>query len=328
MEPVLTGARRQAELPLDRDVRRRRRVRRAGRRSSREAGRPSEVTDEVKKSGLRGRGGAGFPTGVKWGFIPKDTKGKPVYLLCNADESEPGTFKDRLLMEQDPHLRHRGRASCRRYAIKCRDAYIYIRGEFYDGARILNAAIARGLREGLPRREHPRLRLRPRHLTCTAAPAPTSAARRRALIEIARGQARPAAHQAAVSRRRRASSACPTIVNNVETLACVVAHRQPRRRVVREDRTQREEHRAEALLPLRPRQPARRLRGADGPAAQGADLRRRLRARHEGRPQGQGGHSRRRVGADADRAPRSRTARSTSTASPPRARCSARRRSS
>ena len=64
---------------------------------------PEAVTEEVKKSGLRGRGGAGFPTGVKWGFVPKDTKGKPVYLLCNADESEPGTFKDRLLMEKDPH---------------------------------------------------------------------------------------------------------------------------------------------------------------------------------------------------------------------------------
>ncbi|HEV8230845.1 MAG TPA: NADH-quinone oxidoreductase subunit F, partial [Thermoanaerobaculia bacterium] len=64
---------------------------------------PEAVTEEVKKSGLRGRGGAGFPTGVKWSFVPKDTKGKPVYLLCNADESEPGTFKDRLLMEDDPH---------------------------------------------------------------------------------------------------------------------------------------------------------------------------------------------------------------------------------
>jgi NADH-quinone oxidoreductase subunit F len=64
---------------------------------------PEQLTEEVKKSGLRGRGGAGFPTGVKWGFLPKDTKGKPIYLLCNADESEPGTFKDRLLMEEDPH---------------------------------------------------------------------------------------------------------------------------------------------------------------------------------------------------------------------------------
>ena len=64
---------------------------------------PLKVVEEVKASGLRGRGGAGFPTGVKWGFVPRDS-GKPVYLLNNADESEPGTFKDRLLMERDPHL--------------------------------------------------------------------------------------------------------------------------------------------------------------------------------------------------------------------------------
>ena len=61
---------------------------------------PDQVTDEVKKSGLRGRGGAGFPTGMKWSFVPKDSP-KPKYLICNADESEPGTFKDRLLIEKD-----------------------------------------------------------------------------------------------------------------------------------------------------------------------------------------------------------------------------------
>src|SRR5436189_3896700 len=86
---------------------------------------PEKLTDEVKKSGLRGRGGAGSPTGVKWGFVPKDTKGKPVYLLCNADESEPGTFKDRLLMEEDPHQVLEGMILSS-YAIKCRHAYIYI----------------------------------------------------------------------------------------------------------------------------------------------------------------------------------------------------------
>ena len=63
---------------------------------------PAEVTATVMKSGLRGRGGAGFPTGVKWGFLPKDYQG-PRYLCCNADESEPGTFKDRQLIERDPH---------------------------------------------------------------------------------------------------------------------------------------------------------------------------------------------------------------------------------
>ena len=108
---------------------------------------PEKLTEEVKKSGLRGRGGAGFPTGVKWGFVPKDTKGKPVYLLCNADESEPGTFKDRLLMEEDPHQVLEGMILAS-YAIKCRHAYIYIRGEFYLGARILERAIAEAYREG------------------------------------------------------------------------------------------------------------------------------------------------------------------------------------
>jgi NADH-quinone oxidoreductase subunit F len=86
------------------------------------------LIEEVKASGLRGRGGAGFPTGMKWGFVPRNT-GKPTYLLCNADESEPGTFKDRILMEYDPHLLIEGMAiAC--YALNCHLSYIYMRGEF------------------------------------------------------------------------------------------------------------------------------------------------------------------------------------------------------
>ena len=108
---------------------------------------PEQTTEEVKKSGLRGRGGAGFPTGVKWGFVPKDTKGKPVYLLCNADESEPGTFKDRLLMEQDPHQLIEGMILSS-YALRCSTAYIYIRGEFYLGARVLDEALAEAYAKG------------------------------------------------------------------------------------------------------------------------------------------------------------------------------------
>src|SRR5262245_65849477 len=100
---------------------------------------PEQVLEEVKKANVRGRGGAGFSAGVKWSFLPKDTKGKPVYLLCNADESEPGTFKDRLLMENDPHQLIEGMILAS-YAIKCRDAYIYTRGESYDGARTPNEA--------------------------------------------------------------------------------------------------------------------------------------------------------------------------------------------
>jgi NADH-quinone oxidoreductase subunit F len=100
---------------------------------------PAEITEIVKKSGLRGRGGAGFPTGVKWGFVPKNT-GKPIYLCVNADESEPGTFKDRLIIEKDPHQMLEG-AMIAAYALGCHQAFIYIRGEFFYGARVLQTAI-------------------------------------------------------------------------------------------------------------------------------------------------------------------------------------------
>lgn len=97
------------------------------------------VTDEVKKSGLRGRGGAGFPTGVKWCFIPP-TNTKPVYLICNADESEPGTFKDRYILHQDPHQLIEGMLiAC--YAVKASLGYIYIREEFPEAAIIVEKAL-------------------------------------------------------------------------------------------------------------------------------------------------------------------------------------------
>jgi NADH-quinone oxidoreductase subunit F len=97
------------------------------------------IVNEVKTSGLRGRGGAGFPCGVKWGFIKEDEK-KPVYLICNADESEPGTFKDRYIIHEDPHQLIEGiLISC--FALNARTAYVYIRGEFPEGAKILERAI-------------------------------------------------------------------------------------------------------------------------------------------------------------------------------------------
>ena len=99
----------------------------------------AEIVNEVKTSGLRGRGGAGFPCGVKWSFIKPDEK-KPIYLICNADESEPGTFKDRYIIHEDPHQLLEGIAiSC--FALNARTAYIYIRGEFPEGAKILERAI-------------------------------------------------------------------------------------------------------------------------------------------------------------------------------------------
>jgi NADH-quinone oxidoreductase subunit F len=106
---------------------------------------PAAVVEEVKKSGLRGRGGAGFPAGMKWGFIGK---AKPRYLVCNADESEPGTFKDRLLMEYDPHQLIEGCAICC-FAVEANACYIYIRGEYTKAAAILEQAIKEAYEGGV-----------------------------------------------------------------------------------------------------------------------------------------------------------------------------------
>ena len=107
---------------------------------------PQAVIDEVKTSGLRGRGGAGFPTGIKWGFIPpKNTK--PVYLICNADESEPGTFKDRYILHQDPHQLIEGMVISA-FAVGAHTAYIYIREEFPEAAITLEKAIAEARKKG------------------------------------------------------------------------------------------------------------------------------------------------------------------------------------
>ncbi|MDQ3555653.1 MAG: NADH-quinone oxidoreductase subunit NuoF [Gemmatimonadota bacterium] len=99
----------------------------------------AEVVNEVKASGLRGRGGAGFPTGVKWSFMPQASD-RPHYLLCNADESEPGTFKDRELIRWTPHALIEG-CLLGAYAINAKHAYVYIRGEFFEPAQILARAI-------------------------------------------------------------------------------------------------------------------------------------------------------------------------------------------
>src|SRR6185436_14186637 len=107
---------------------------------------PDAIIEEVKKSGLRGRGGAGFAAGLKWSFIPKDKK--PKYLVCNADESEPGTFKDRLLMEYDPHQLIEGCAICC-WAVQANTCYIYIRGEYTKSARVLELALKEAYEDGL-----------------------------------------------------------------------------------------------------------------------------------------------------------------------------------
>ncbi|MCX6351883.1 MAG: NADH-quinone oxidoreductase subunit NuoF [Bacteroidetes bacterium] len=107
---------------------------------------PDEVTEEVKTSGLRGRGGAGFPTGMKWSFLDRKSE-RPRYLVCNADESEPGTFKDRYLMEFIPHLLVEGMITSS-YALGANTSYIYVRGEFKWIIKILENAIAEAYAAG------------------------------------------------------------------------------------------------------------------------------------------------------------------------------------
>ena len=107
---------------------------------------PADLVELVKASSLRGRGGAGFPTGVKWSFVARNT-GKPTYLLCNADESEPGTAKDRDIIDRDPHLLIEG-CLISAYAIESEICYIYARGEFASGAKTLERAIAEARHKG------------------------------------------------------------------------------------------------------------------------------------------------------------------------------------
>ena len=108
---------------------------------------PDEVIEIVKASGLRGRGGAGFPTGLKWSFVPKQSP-KARYIVCNADESEPGTFKDHELMVKNPHQLIEGMILAG-YAIGSHTGYIYLRGEFEYVQRIVDRAIAEARAAGL-----------------------------------------------------------------------------------------------------------------------------------------------------------------------------------
>ncbi|MEX2406290.1 MAG: NADH-quinone oxidoreductase subunit F, partial [Actinomycetota bacterium] len=107
----------------------------------------ADLIDVVKASGLRGRGGAGFPTGVKWSFVPQDT-GKPTYAVANFDESEPGTFNNRELIERDPHQFLEGLAIAT-YAIGSHEAYVYCRGEFLWPDQVLERAIAEAYTKGV-----------------------------------------------------------------------------------------------------------------------------------------------------------------------------------
>ena len=157
---------------------------------------------------------------MKWSFIPKDKK--PKYLVCNADESEPGTFKDRLLMEHDPHQLIEGCAICC-WAVQADTCYIYIRGEYTKAARDPGATPSSEAYEaGHPRRRACSARASSSTCTSTAAPAPTSAARRPACSSRSRASA-ASRGSSPPSPPWSAPSARPTVINNVETL-CNVPH--------------------------------------------------------------------------------------------------------
>jgi NADH-quinone oxidoreductase subunit F len=180
---------------------------------------PDAIIDAVKASGLRGRGGAGFPTGMKWQFVDKKVN-KPRYICCNADESEPGTFKDHLLMERNPHLLIEGCAiSC--YAIGSKVAYIYIRGEFLHVQHILEAAIAEAYKAG-----HIGKNIYGSGFDCDVyvhrGAGAYEAGEETALIESLEGKRA----QPRIKPPFPASSGlynCPTAVNNVETLCNIPA---------------------------------------------------------------------------------------------------------
>ncbi len=178
---------------------------------------PAEVIDEVKASGVRGRGGAGFPAGVKWSFVPKDLP-KPKYMICNADESEPGTFKDRELILVDPHMVLEGIAIAS-YAIDAHTAYIYIRGEFVRETEILERAIAEARRKNYLGKDivgsgydlEVHIHRGAGAYICGEETALIES------IEGKRGLPRLKPPFPAVV----GVFSCPTVVNNVETLACI-----------------------------------------------------------------------------------------------------------
>lgn len=179
---------------------------------------PDTITEEVKKSGLRGRGGAGFPAGMKWSFLAKPP-GVPRYLVCNADESEPGTFKDRYLMERIPHLLIEG-MTISSYALGANTSYIYIRGELMYVYHILQKAIDECYAAGLLGKNimgsDYALDL---HVHCGAGA--YICGEETALIESLegkRGNPRIKPPFPAV----KGLWGCPTVVNNVETIAAVV----------------------------------------------------------------------------------------------------------
>src|SRR2546421_7613191 len=178
---------------------------------------PDDVINEVKKSALRGRGGAGFPTGMKWSFVPKDSP-KEKYVVCNADESEPGTFKDRYLMERDPHLLIEGMLIAA-YALGAKTNYIYTRGEYKYLIDIMDVALEEAHAAGLLGDKILGTDFSCEIHTHTGAGAYICGEETALLssLEGMRGHPRMKPPFPAVA----GLYGCPTVVNNVETLTAV-----------------------------------------------------------------------------------------------------------
>ncbi len=178
---------------------------------------PDDVINEVKKSALRGRGGAGFPTGMKWSFVPKDSP-KPKYVVCNADESEPGTFKDRYIMERDPHMLIEGMLIAA-YALGSQAGYVYTRGEYRYLIEIMDEAIAEAHAAGLLGEKILGSNFSCQLYTHSGAGAYICGEETALLnsLEGLRGHPRMKPPFPAVAGLYQ----CPTVVNNVETLTAV-----------------------------------------------------------------------------------------------------------
>jgi NADH-quinone oxidoreductase subunit F len=178
---------------------------------------PEEIVQEVKSANLYGRGGAGFPAGVKWGFLPKDTQ-RPVYLCVNADEGEPGTFKDRLIMERNPHLLLEGMIITS-YAIGAHTGFIYIRGELSKAARILEQAIQECYKKGFLGERVLNREFKLDFIVHRGAGAYICGEETAMLSSIEGKRGHPRIKPPFPAEKGLFES--PTIVNNVETIACV-----------------------------------------------------------------------------------------------------------
>jgi NADH-quinone oxidoreductase subunit F len=178
---------------------------------------PAQIIDEVKASGLRGRGGAGFPAGMKWSFVPQNT-GKPIYLCINADESEPGTNKDREILERDPHQMIEG-AILAAYAVGAKTIFFYIRGEFDLPLRRIRAAVDEAFRAGYLGKNILGSGFDCDFLIHRGAGAYICGEETGLISSVEGGRGEPKIKPPFPA--VKGAFGCPTVVNNVETLAAV-----------------------------------------------------------------------------------------------------------